>query len=227
MDNKKKFFIGLGVLSVVYMAVLSLNLTHSNESNKYSKEAVKQSILNGSPLPFNGFLDGIQEVFSFFLPEIDLLDVSILTNNCQFDKKNKYLIVTSQKMCVLRIKPSEENIRKLSLIYKRQKKTANSRGGKPFIKSHLMITKTAVLKPTVMMHAEAINGNNNSSGNSNSKKPSVEIIVINSDEDGSEKDKSIKENEMSHWNILDKGAEVSIKCNICQNYDVYISQNDD
>ena len=61
MDNKKKFFIGLGILSIVYIAIVGLNLTHKSEAKKddpYSKEKVIDWMLELEKVYNRGFWSG-------------------------------------------------------------------------------------------------------------------------------------------------------------------------
>ena len=122
MDKKKKFFIGLGILAVIYTGVLSLNLTHDEETDgkknsisEYSQENVIRKIKTD----YSDLTNTIKPWFSFLLPQLELFRNTISAEYCTIKKEGEYYILLTRKhpQCVLFVKKSKDSARLASLKY--------------------------------------------------------------------------------------------------------------
>jgi hypothetical protein len=126
VDRKKKFFIGLGILTVIYAGAISLNLTHddeketrNNSKSEYSKEKVIEKIKSD----YSSFTDKLKPWFSLFLPELELFKDMTSSEYCTIEKGSKnndeaYILLNKEyAQCVIFVKKSDESARIASLIY--------------------------------------------------------------------------------------------------------------
>ncbi len=238
MDNKKKFFIGLGVVFIVYVSVVGLNLRHSDEKEKSSKSKTETNIETENGLLFNMSLD-FKNFFIFLLPEVDLFNKEEISfnsktvikpnepNPCEIDYKNLWLTITENKKCMLKINKADSSSRQLTFIYKRVKNNESTRALNKF-KKKLLLTNNKVVRPQLMIDKSKIIRPNKIQDNSTNKimNPlSLTFIKFNGEYVDKEK-KEIKENEKVEFMIPQKGAELILECSVCQDYDLLITQND-
>ncbi|MCW8928897.1 MAG: hypothetical protein OQL19_01510 [Gammaproteobacteria bacterium] len=239
MDNKKKFFIGLGVMFIVYVSVVGLNLKHSDKSETASENKAKTTIENK-----NGWLydmsSGFKNFFIFLLPEIDLFDKEEVffvakafvksneVNPCEIDYKNLWLKITENKKCMLTINKADSSSRQLTLIYKRVKNNEATRGINKF-NNKLLLANSKVIKPQLKIDRSKLIKPVLTPGHSeNNISNPLSLTFIKFDGKSVDKEKKvIKENEKVQLMIPQKGAELILECSICQDYDLLITQNDD
>ena len=122
MDNKKKFFIGLGVLVIIYAGVLSLNLTHNEESESknslksgYSQDEVMQKIKTD----YRDLSKNIKPWLAPLLPRLNLFEEPVSAEYCTIIKHaGPYILLNGKHpQCVLFVKHSSDTARLASLQY--------------------------------------------------------------------------------------------------------------
>jgi len=234
MDNKKKFFIGLGILLVVYIAVIGLNLTHKNESNKndpYSKEKVMSMLDNGGGTlqSFFSIAEDVKDIFSFLLPKIDLFNdqqVTVSSGTCELNDKEQRLTLTGNGQCILLIKESDDSSRSFSFIYNRQEKSKSSRGVNKFNSKKLMLANAKAIQPQVMVGTIKWNNSKKPSANNNDDK--FLSLALKDSKKNEITDFSPMENDKKEEIIIaEKYDKIILKCLICEKYDIHIRQNED
>lgn len=155
MDKKKKFFIGLGILVILYVVVMSLNLTHEDESktakdskSSYSKENVI-NMLKSDDSELDGYFSAtstIKQWFSFLLPRIELLNNGLPHGFCTIKNNGDDYILLSKEhsQCVLFVNKSDESARLAALVYEVVSNQTAARGPNLNKQKAKLINATAI-----------------------------------------------------------------------------------
>ena len=184
MDKKKKFFIGLGILTVIYVAVMSLNLTHNNESDSskgYSKGSVIK-MLNSDNSELAGYFSvtsNIKQWFSFLLPKLELLSNTASSDFCTIKKENEnYILLNKERpQCVLFVKKSNESARRASLTYEIMSNQTTDRALN--INMHrAKVLNSATVRPNLTMSKSQLKISPNESSQSNKKDKTTVLMIF-------------------------------------------------
>ncbi len=164
MDKKKKFFIGLGVLTVIYVVVMGLNFTHQGESdgsagNKFSESKVSNMIKKwkndpNRPKSLTSAMEA-KSMFSFLLPRLDLFDNKTDTDYCNvvINKDESFILLNQKRQqCVLFINKSKDSARLASLHYESESKQTASRGFNVNKMNKTMVSNTITTHSLIKPH---------------------------------------------------------------------------
>ncbi len=121
MDKKKKFFIALGVLVIIYAGVLSLNLSHDDEGNSNNPESEysQDEVIKKIKTEYSKLARKIKSWSAFLLPELDLFGGKISPEYCTIKKNAETYILLDKDhpQCVIFVKKSNDSARLASLRY--------------------------------------------------------------------------------------------------------------
>jgi len=149
VDKKKKFFIGLGILIIIYAGVLSLNLTHDeeSESKKSSKSGYSQDeVIQKIKSDYRDLSKNIELWLTPLLPGLDLFEEPVSADYCTIKKNPEPYILLNGKhpQCVLFVKQSSDSARLALLKYEVISNQA-SRALNLNMKNRVKLLNTAVM----------------------------------------------------------------------------------